>query len=250
MTVPAALLIGLSLGLFGSGGSILTLPLLLYGLQLPAKIAIAASLFIVGNIALLSVMGYLSNAEQRRQIQGRHVLWFGLPGMLGTYLGAWLGGLVDSVWQLTLFSLLMLLASYRMWQSPTQQLQPHQAPIGVLLLVGCGVGVATGFVGVGGGFLIVPALVLLAGLTLPAAIATSLVIIVLQSYSGFVRYWWDLHQQQQSLPWLAMLTIIVIGAMGSRIGKGLGQRLPTLALKRSFAIFLVLMAALVMTQSL
>ncbi|CAM5224406.1 sulfite exporter TauE/SafE family protein [Alishewanella longhuensis] len=113
LALLGALIIGLSLGLFGSGGSILTVPVLLYLLKMPAELAIASSLLIVAGISLL---GSAQNAWQKR-ISWRHVLWFGIPGMVGTYGGAWLGTLVDSRWQLLCFALLMLVAAVMMWRN-------------------------------------------------------------------------------------------------------------------------------------
>ena len=161
LALLGALVIGLSLGLFGSGGSILTVPVLLYLLHMPPQLAIASSLLIVAGISLF---GSVRNGLQRL-ISWRHVMWFGIPGMAGTYGGAWLGTLVDTRWQLLVFSLLMLAAALMMWRSKsTETMQAKAFKPAKIVLDGLVVGVITGFVGVGGGFLIVPALVLLGGL--------------------------------------------------------------------------------------
>ncbi len=241
-----ALVIGLSLGVFGSGGSILTVPVLLYLLHMPPQLAIASSLLIVAGISLF---GSVRNGLQRL-ISWRHVVWFGLPGMLGTYGGAWLGTLVDARWQLLLFSLLMLLAAVMMWRSGSAGhgratvFKPAKIVIDGLL-----VGAITGFVGVGGGFLIVPALVLLGGLTMPAAVATSLVIIAMKSVVGFGKYYWVMAAQGAVFDWQTIGLMIIAGIAGSYAGGALGQCLPKLQLQRGFAIFLLVMAVVVLYQS-
>lgn len=242
----AAIVIGISLGLFGSGGSILTIPVLLYLLAMPAQLAIASSLFIV---AMISLCGAIPHIWQRN-VSWPHVVWFGLPGMLGTYGGAWLGTLVDSRWQLLVFALLMLGAAVMMWRSKTTT-SCSGKPLKHLNVISEGliVGIITGFVGVGGGFLIVPALVLLAGLSLTTSIATSLVIITLKSFAGFIKYFSVFTAQGLHFDWSAMSTIILAGIVGSYFGHWLSQYLPRKTLQRSFAAFLVLMALFVLSQS-
>ena len=107
---PGAIAIGVSLGLLGSGGSILTVPVLVYLLGQDEKVAIAGSLFIVGTIAAFGSLQYL----RLRLVDSRSVVVFGIPGMLGTYLGAWSAAYVSGLMQLTLFAVVMLLASWFM----------------------------------------------------------------------------------------------------------------------------------------
>ena len=114
LALPGALAIGLSLGLLGSGGSILTVPVLVYLLGQDEKLAIAGSLFIVGSIAAAGGLQFLRGGF----IQWRSVLVFGLPGMLGTFLGAVIAAYVSGVMQLALFALVMLLASWLMLRPP------------------------------------------------------------------------------------------------------------------------------------
>lgn len=243
-----ALVIGLSLGLFGSGGSILTVPVLLYLLAMPAQLAIASSLLIV---ALISLFGSVRNTFEKL-ISWRHVFWFGLPGMVGTYGGAWLGTLVDPRWQLLVFALLMGVAALMMWRSArhTAPLRPvlrvHAARI---MLDGLFVGAITGFVGVGGGFLIVPALMLLGGLTLPVSIATSLMIIALKSLTGFAKYYAVMSAQGVVFDWFTIGLMVIAGIAGSYVGGAVGRRLPRHILQRGFSVFLLVMAMVVITQS-
>ncbi|RUO78896.1 sulfite exporter TauE/SafE family protein [Idiomarina tyrosinivorans] len=240
-----AIVIGISLGLFGSGGSILTLPVLLYGLQVPAKLAIAASLLVVGAISVINATPRALN----KTIPWRHVGLFGGSSMLGSYLGAWMGSLVSSQWQLIVFALLMFSAAFSMWKR--QRADSGRRPATLLLLTsGFCVGVVTGFVGVGGGFLIVPALVTLGTLSLVQAVSASLVIITLQASVGFVQYWIQLDLTWQRLPLTALAVLIVAGALGSFVGQRLAQRLPAATLRRIFAVFLWGMAAFVIWQQL
>ncbi|WP_027672225.1 sulfite exporter TauE/SafE family protein [Rheinheimera baltica] len=246
LALLGAIVIGLSLGLFGSGGSILTVPVLLYLLHMPPQLAIASSLLIVAGISLF---GSVRNGLQRL-ISWRHVLWFGIPGMMGTYGGAWFGTLVDARWQLLVFSLLMLVAAVMMWCSSTGDNAEAKAfKPAKIVLDGLIVGVITGFVGVGGGFLIVPALVLLGGLSMPIGIATSLVIIAMKSFVGFGKYYWVMSEQGVVFDWTTIGLMIVAGIAGSYVGGALGKRLPKAQLQKAFAVFLVIMAAVVIYQS-
>ena len=158
LAVVGALAIGLSLGLLGSGGSILTVPVLHYLLDQPEQAAIGGSLLVVGLIAASASVPY----AMARQVDWRKAVWFGVPGMAGAWLGASLARWVPGPVQLALFAAVMLVAAVRMLGSAplsTGDAQPH--PLAVVAS-GAAVGALSGLVGVGGGFLIVPALVLLA----------------------------------------------------------------------------------------
>ena len=176
MAWPGAIAIGISLGLLGSGGSILTVPVLVYLVGQDEKVAIAGSLFIVGSLALAGSLQFV----RAGLINWRTVAIFGLPGMAGTWLGAAIAAYVSGLTQLALFAVVMLLASYLMLR-PIRLADAVPAPRALWKIAGDGlaVGVITGLVGVGGGFLIVPALVLLGGLSMHQAVATSMVIIAL-----------------------------------------------------------------------
>lgn len=245
LALVGAIVIGVSLGLFGSGGSILTVPVLLYLLHMPAQLAIASSLLIVAGISLF---GSVRNGLQRL-ISWRHVLWFGVPGMLGTYGGAWLGTLVDARWQLLVFALLMLVAAVMMWHSKIGEHSSKAFKPIKIVIDGLLVGLITGFVGVGGGFLIVPALVLLGGLSMPVGVATSLVIIAMKSFVGFGKYYWVMAAQGAVFDWRSIGLMIIAGIIGSFVGSALGKRLPKQQLQRAFAVFLAIMAAVVIYQS-
>ncbi|MGI5309398.1 sulfite exporter TauE/SafE family protein [Rheinheimera sp. WS51] len=242
----SAILIGLSLGLFGSGGSILTVPVLLYLLKMSPELAIASSLFIVGSISLFAA----ARSSLKRLVSWPHVALFALPSMFGTYGGAWLGTLADSRWQLLLFSILMFMSAILMWRKKVQTTDASQAlkPM-TLIVTGILVGTVTGFVGVGGGFLIVPVLVLLGGLAMVRSIATSLVIITLQSSVGFIKYYVTLSAQGAIFDWRSIAIIIVFGIIGSIVGGAIANKVPKKQLQRGFALFLLVMAGVVIYQS-
>ncbi len=241
-----ALAIGLSLGLLGSGGSVVTVPVLIYLLGMDEKTAIAGSLFVVGSIALSGGLQFLGKGR----IHWRSVVVFGLPGMAGTWLGAVIAGFVPGIVQLALFALVMLVAAWLMLKPPDLSRGPSEArATWKIALDGLAVGVITGLVGVGGGFLIVPALVLLGGLAMHAAIATSLMIIALKSYSGFMKYLDVLAAESLSLDWPVLAVVTVVGIVGSLIGGRIGNRLPQAALRTGFGWFLVAMAVYILVRS-
>lgn len=248
--ILGALVVGLSLGIFGSGGSILTVPVLIYLLEHPDKVAIAESLGIVGAIAMISALPYAVS----KLVDWRTAVVFGLPGMIGTYGGAWIAAYVPGYVQLFVFSGVMLLAAVQMWRrsSPRHDQPPGKGDakrsIFKIGVEGLGVGVLTGFVGVGGGFLIVPALVLLGGLPMRRAVATSLVIIALKSGAGFWKYLEVLAQTDQAVNWQTIGWFIVLGAIGSFVGKAMNQRLNQRALQRGFAVFLIVMAGFILVK--
>ena len=246
LAVPGAMAIGLSLGLLGSGGSILTVPVLIYLLGQDEKVAIAGSLFIVGSIALAGGLQFLRAGF----VQWRSVLVFGLPGMLGTYLGAMLAAYVSGVMQLSLFALVMLGASYLMLRPmDLEHADGRQRDAWKIGMDGLVVGVITGLVGVGGGFLIVPALILLGGLSMHQAVATSLIIIALKSYSGFYKYLDVLEQQALELDWKTLFLVTGLGIAGSVVGSRLARRLPQAKLKRWFGVFLIIMGLYILARS-
>lgn len=244
---PGAVAIGVSLGLLGSGGSILTVPVLVYLMGQEEKVAIAGSLFIVGSIALAGSMQYLRVGF----IDWRNVVIFGVPGMAGTYLGALSAAYVSGIIQLSLFAVVMLLASYMMLR-PMKLDQTRHAPRASWKIATDGllVGVITGLVGVGGGFLIVPALALLGGLSMHRAVATSLVIIALKSFSGFYKYLDVLDKQNLQLDWPALVLVTGLGVAGSFAGAKIAHRVPQHKLKQGFGVFLVVMGVYILYRSL
>ena len=244
---PGAVAIGVSLGLLGSGGSILTVPVLVYLIGQDEKVAIAGSLFVVGTIALVGSLQFI----RAKLVDWHNVLVFGLPGMAGTYLGAALAAYLSGIMQLTLFAGVMLLASWFMLRPIDLGSGGEHEPRATWKVAGdgLGVGVLTGLVGVGGGFLIVPALVLLGGMAMHRAVATSLVIIAMKSYSGFYKYTDVLEAQNLELDWNTLLIVTGLGIAGSLAGGKLANRLPQNTLKKGFGIFLIVMGIYILIRS-
>ncbi|MCB9847537.1 MAG: sulfite exporter TauE/SafE family protein [Phycisphaeraceae bacterium] len=253
--IVGALVVGLSLGIFGSGGSILTVPVLVYLLHHPDKVAIAESLGIVGSIALVGALPYAGE----KLVDWRLAILFGLPGMLGTFVGAWVSGFVAGTVQLLVFAIVMALAAYGMWKrsappnfSPVttdaEPIEPHRAPLTIAASQGVGVGLMTGFVGVGGGFLIVPALVLAGKLEMRRAVATSLVIIAMNSATGLLKHHHYLTEAGASPAWDVMGVFIAVGILGSFAGRKAHSKINQRALQRAFAVFLVCMSVFILAR--
>lgn len=241
-----ALLVGLVLGLLGSGGSILTVPVLVYLVGEPSKLAIAESLGIVAFVSFVGALPFV----YRRLVSWRSVVLFGGPGMGGAYLGAWFSQFMPGELQLAIFAGVMLLAAVMMFgrQAPTGESAGMRVHWKVMI-DGLGVGVLTGVVGVGGGFLIVPALVFLGGLPMQLAIGTSLFIIAVKSVSGFVKYVDVLAEAGLSVHWDLVFLFSALGIVGSFVGGRIGAYVPQEHLKRVFAVFLLLMGGMIFGQN-
>jgi hypothetical protein len=232
--------------MLGSGGSILTVPILIYLVGEPDKLAIAESLAIVGLIALVGALPY----GFKHQIDWINVGLFGLPGMVGTYFGAYFSRWIPGVWQLGLFAVVMLIAAYMMFRPQKLEAGPKKRSYLKIGLDGLVVGIITGLVGVGGGFLIVPALVLLGGLPMHLAVGTSLVVIAMKSASGFYTYLHLLPAQGYTVHWDIVLLFAALGIVGSFAGGHIAAAIPQPTLRRSFAGFLIAMGAFILWQNL
>ncbi len=257
--ILGALLIGLTLSVFGSGGSILTVPVLMYLVGMEPQMAIASSMLVVGGIAFMGSLSFI----KRKEISWPHVFLFGIPGMIGTYLGAWLTVLANAKIQLSVLIVLMIIGAYMMWRNkkPTapeetkkdgtaSTTETNNLNVAKVILDGLVVGTITGFVGVGGGFLIVPALVLLGGVSFSLAIGTSLIIIAMKSFVGFYKYFDLMTIQGFSFDWLVIGIMIVGGFTGSLIGNVVNKHLPKATLQKGFAVFLIVMAAFILIKSI
>jgi len=243
-----ALTVGLSLGLLGSGGSILTVPALVYLLHQPPKQAIAGSLAIVGAIALVGAARYASQGL----LSWRHLLLFGIPGVVATYGGSWMSQFVSGLVQLVVFAAVMAMAALAMLRPPRLAVAGAggEGALPWLVAAGTSVGLVTGFVGVGGGFLLVPALVMLGGLDMHRAVATSLAVIVIDSASGFLKHAALLRSAGSSLDWRVIGMFILIGAAGSIVGNVVARRVPHRGLRRLFGLFLILMCGFILWRSI
>lgn len=235
------LVIGLSLGLLGGGGSVLTVPIFHYIFGQDVKPAIAMSLGVVGVTSAVGAVGHYRQA----QVNVRAALTFAPVAMLGTFLGARLALSVPETAQLVLFALTMLAAAVFMWRGRSEleaAAMPHPVLVG---LIGGGVGLLTGLVGVGGGFLIVPALVLLLGVPMKQAVGTSLAVIAFNSASGFAGYWGKVPLDLAVMGGFTLLAIVGVVA-----GTRLGQRFSPGHLRQGFAGLLVAVACLILYRSL
>jgi len=245
LVVLGALAIGLSLGLLGSGGSILTVPVLHYLLHQPEQVAIGGSLLVVGLIATAACIPY----ALAKEVDWGKALWFGVPGMLGAWLGASLARWVPGSAQLALFAIVMLIAAWRMLQAQPLAAGTSEPQLVAVIAGGAAVGALSGLVGVGGGFLIVPALVLLAAVPMSSAVGTSLAVIAMNSFTGFGKYIHVLDAKGIALDWRVLLVIAAIGIAGSFAGNRLGQHVPQAALRKLFGVFLVVMGLFVAIET-
>jgi uncharacterized membrane protein YfcA len=233
--------IGLALGLLGGGGSILTVPVLVYVLGVGAKPAIAMSLAIVGVTSLLGAALHRRLGNVRLDV----AVVFGPIAMLGAYAGARLAGLLSGEMQLALLALVMLVAAGSMLRNARVEADPSAAPrIALLVPVGFGVGLLTGVVGIGGGFLIVPSLVVLARLPMRQAVGTSLLVIAMNSAAGLAGYLGAVQ-----LDWLFLTRFTAAAAIGAIAGTMLGAHVPQATLKRGFAVFLLAVGGFVLYRS-
>lgn len=238
-----SVLIGLSLGVLGGGGSILTVPILVYVAGLEPKEAIAASLFVVG---VTSAAGVVSHARGGR-VRWRTGLLFGLAGMAGAFVGGLIGGHAPGQLLLLAFALMMVATSIAMLRG--RRNVPSRAhselPVFRVVLDGLVVGLVTGLVGAGGGFLVVPALALLGGLPMSVAVGTSLVVIAMKSFAGLAGYLTSVQ-----LDWGLTLSVTAAAVVGSIIGGRLVGRIPEASLRKGFGWFVLVMGAYVLVQQL
>lgn len=257
----ASLLIGVSLGLIGGGGSILTVPVLVYLFGVEPMLATSYSLFVVGSTSLIGAV----NNYRQGQVRMQTALLFGLTSIVTVLLvRRYLIPLIPAVlvdfgsWQLTksgatmiLFALLMLLASFSMIRSraaATSALnegQPDVAAYIRLMLYGVLIGLVTGFLGAGGGFLLIPALVFLVKLPMKQAIGTSLSIIAMNSLIGFLGDWAAIELQ-----WSLLLPVAGLAIAGILIGGRLGRHLDGARLKKGFGWFVLAMGVFVILKEL
>ena len=245
LVLALSVLIGVSLGLLGGGGSILTVPILVYVAGLDAKEAIAASLFVVG---ATSLAGMLSHARAGR-VRWRTGLIFGAAGMVGAYAAGLVGGHLPGGVLLLAFALMMVATSLAMLRGRKSKPAHHTAsedgelPLRRIIVDGLVVGVVTGLVGAGGGFLVVPALVLLGGLSMSVAVGTSLLVIAMKSFAGLAGY-----LSSVTLDWPLVLGVTAAAVVGSVVGGRLAGVVPEAALRKAFGWFVLAMGVFVLVQ--
>ena len=232
LALVLAALIGLSLGLLGSGGSIITLPVLVYVAKVPAQQAVGMSLVIVGGT---SALGTLLNLRQGA-FDWRAGAFFSVSGMAGAFVGAKFTHLVSAPMLMFLFGALMLVVGIRLLRKGEVKAAAQECRPLRCLAVGIAVGVLTGFLGVGGGFLILPALVLFAGLEMKPAIGTSLAIIAINCVGGLVG-----QLRYANFDWRLTLGFLMVAMAGMIAGAALTKKLSAAVLRQGFAWCVVLL---------
>jgi uncharacterized protein len=239
--IAASLLIGVLLALLGGGGSILTVPLLVYLLEVEPRTAIAMSLLVVG---VTSAAAVVMHARAGR-VRWRTAFVFGPAGMAGAFLGGRVAHALPASVLLLLFVAVMVAASVAMLRRREAPVlpgapEPARVPVARVLAQGGAVGLLSGLVGTGGGFLIVPALVLV-GLPTQAAVGTSLVVISLQCAAGLLG-----HLGQVQLPWNLTGAVLATTIGGSLLGGRLASHVSPSALRKGFAWFVLGIAGLML----
>jgi len=231
---------GLSLGLLGGGGSILTVPILVYSLSIDPKTAVAMSLAIVGFTTLFGVFAHYKN----KNIDFKIAFLFGAAALPATFLGSYVSQFISGSVQLVIFAVIMILAATFMFKG-RKEVEHKQFNLIYTIISGLVVGVMTGLIGVGGGFLIVPALMYFSGIDMKKSVGTSLFIISFNSFFGFISY-----IDKVSIEWTLLGKFTVCSVIGILIGSKLVQYVPQNFLKKIFAIFLVIMGVFVLYKNI
>ncbi len=236
--------IGVALGLLGGGGSILTVPTIHYVFGVEAHAAIAASLAVVGITSLAALVPH----ARARRVQWRTGLLFGAASMVGAFSAGRVARYLPAAALLVGFGAMMLVTAIAMLRKRAAAAgstahRGRRAPLPLILVEGLVVGAVTGLVGAGGGFLVVPALVLLGGLSMAEAVGTSLLVITMKSFAAFAG-------SAGSVPIDGGLIAMVAAAaiVGSVLGGALAGRIPGPRLQRLFGWFIVVMAVFVLAQ--
>ncbi len=253
----ASFAMGITLGLMGGGGAILTVPIMVYLFNLPPSMATGYSLFIVGLTAAVGSVLYI----RRKEINFKSGLLFAVPSVIGVNIsrGLILPEIPDIVFNLDgvmltkdvlimfAFAALMIFASYSMIKKRQDTKQSRLSPLlrtSFIVAAGSLVGIVAGFVGAGGGFLIIPTLVLLAGLPMRIAVGTSLTIIAVQSLSGFFG---DI-ARGGAVDWFLLMKVSFIAVTGITVGSALSHRIKEQKLKVAFGWFVLLMGTIIMIE--
>ncbi|MEX0725180.1 MAG: sulfite exporter TauE/SafE family protein [Planctomycetaceae bacterium] len=266
LSILFGMIVGLSLGLTGGGGAIFAVPLLVYGLSVPMREAVGVSLAAVGATSLFGFLSRLRSGD----VELRTGLLFAVAGMAGAPIGAWTAGRVPEPMLLVMFAGLMIVVAVRMWQkASTLNLSDVNCPVPaehdaptcqrddagalilssrcakLLLLVGVVTGILSGMFGVGGGFVIVPALVLFSGMSIYRAVGTSLMVISLVSVSGVGSHL----LAGREIPLVMTSLFIVGGVLGLVLGNLIGRRLSGPVLQKAFVVAILIVAAFIIIRS-
>lgn len=238
-----ALMMGSILGMLGGGGSTLALPIFVYIAGLTPGDAIASSLVVVGSTAAVSAL----MRARKGHVHWKTGLSFGAVAMLGAYGGGRLSGYFPGWLLLSLFAALMVTTALLMMRGRKAftDTNPRAQKLWLIAIQGFSVGALTGLVGAGGGFMVVPALVLFGGLPMHHAIGTSLLVITMNSGSAVAG-----HLSHAHVPWPLVLSVTAIAIAGSFIGALLANRMPAEQLRKVFAWFVLVMGLLILSKEL
>jgi uncharacterized membrane protein YfcA len=242
LTVGLAVLVGVALGLLGGGGSILTVPLLAYVAGMDAKQAIATSLLVVGTT---SAVAAISHARAGR-VQWRTGLIFGVAGMVGAFGGGLLARFIPGSVLLIGFAVMMVGTAIAMLRG-RKDVGPadpdHRIAVPKVVAEGLVVGLVTGLVGAGGGFLVVPALALMGGLPMPIAVGTSLVVIAMKSFAGFAGY-----LSSVAIDWRIAGMVTAAAVLGALVGARLTALVDPDSLRKAFGWFVLVMSSVILFE--
>ena len=250
--VLGGLAVGVSLGLIGAGGAILSMPIFALVLGHGTQVAILEALVVTGVIAAFSAT---RNALAKSVDYGRAAAFAG-PGFIGAWLGGPLGKVLDDRMQAGLFAALALFAAWRLLRpQPDDPAADGSHPLrgralAIALATGFAIGVLTAVLGVGGGFLLVPALVLVARVPIKLAVGTSLVVITVNSGVAYASNAWSSPEAVDGIAWSAVAIVAGFGLAGSLVGTRLSTRLPAPILRKAFAIVLMLVALAIAAKTL
>jgi uncharacterized membrane protein YfcA len=237
-----ALLIGIVLGMLGGGGAILTLPMLVYVVGIEPKAAIAMSLFVVGST---SVVGATLHSRAGR-VQWKIGAVFGAAAMGGAFAGGRLARFVPGSALLVAFAVVMLVTAIAMLRGRSENAgETRPFALARVIALGAAVGIVSGLVGAGGGFLIVPALILFGGLAMRDAVGTSLFVIALQSFAGFAG-----HVAHVDLDWTLAGIVTAAAVIGTIAGASVGKKVSPDALRLGFAWLVLAMGLFMVARQL
>lgn len=245
--VALALLIGVSLGLLGGGGSMLTVPILLYAFDLPPRVAITTSLLVVGATSVAALIPHARAGRVRWSVGAL----FGATSMAGAYLAGRVSKHIPAGVLVLAFGVMMAVTAVTMLrrrpvpQGAAAPAPPPAAPSWGIIPQGLAVGAVTGLVGAGGGFVVVPALVLLGGLPMASAVGTSLLVIAMNSFAGFAG-----NAATVAVPWRIAAMVVAAAVAGSFAGARLVRLVPPDRLRTVFGWFVVVMAVFVLGQEI
>lgn len=242
LVVVLSVIVGISMGMLGGGGSILMVPILRYVSGLEPREAITTSLLVVG---LTSASAMVQHARAGR-VRLRTGLLFGAGGMTGAFLGGRAAGFISGSTLLVVFALVTLAAGLAMLR-PRREVSQMTAEVPILrvLFQGAAVGSLTGLVGAGGGFLVVPALVLLGGLPMELAVGTSLLVITMQTISALAG-----QLGHAEIAWNLGLALGAVSVAGTILGERLGRRARPVTLRKAFGALVIVTGAIMLTREL